>query len=117
MERKSKAPGKSKGLSPSYHALHPWRWQARGDQCELVAYVEASGKWETVATILRTSSASAESLANFIVGVVNDVREDNDAVHGAFRALESLMNEGLTFTIEQEAASAVERLRQRGFLP
>jgi hypothetical protein len=117
MEKKSKALGKSKGLSPSYYGLHPWRWQACGDRCELVAYVEASGTWETVATILPTSGASSESLATFIVGVINDVREDNDAVQGAFRALEAVMKDGLTFSIEQEAASAVERLRQRGFLP
>jgi hypothetical protein len=76
------------------------------------AFVETSGQWETVAVVRPTSSADAKSLANFILRVVNDWNEHDDLFEAASEALEAVLQEGLTFSTEQEVESMVERLKR-----
>jgi hypothetical protein len=98
-----------------FYALHPWRIEGKGESCDLIAYVEASGDWETVATIPATSGASADDIASFIAGLVNDNRENAEVLDEAFAALGAVLQEGLTFTTEQEAEHVLKRLKRRGF--
>jgi hypothetical protein len=116
MARKRKAANKNKktGLR-SYYGLHPWRCTHHGDRSEVFAYVEASGKWETVLVVRASSGTTAEELAVYIVNLVNDRREDQDALEQAFAALDAVLQDGLTFTTEQEAEHAAERLKKLGF--
>jgi hypothetical protein len=109
--RKSRAGG---AKPRSLYALHPWRCEPRGDDCDIMAYVEASGRWEAVATIPATPGARADELGGFIVRLVNDSQEQGDVIHAALTALEAILEEGLTFTTEQEAERAIERLKAHG---
>lgn len=97
--------------------LHPWRCERRGEHCEIVAYADASGAWETIAVIPSTSGASADFLAGFIVNLVNESQEDSDVLEAARKALEAVMEEGLTFSTEQEAEHVIDRLKHTRSLP
>jgi hypothetical protein len=110
-EKNTKRPGE---LQPSQglYGLHPWHCRHHGDRSEIAAYVEASGRWETVADILPTSGASAEALATFITRLVNATQQNKDLLRDAMRALEAVMTEGLTFATEQEADSVVAGIKR-----
>jgi predicted transcriptional regulator len=95
-----------------FYSLHPWRCQHHGERSEIAAYVEASGTWETVAIIPQTSGATSEALAEFIARAVNQSQQCENLHQAAIRALESVIEEGLTFTSEQEAERVIERLRK-----
>jgi hypothetical protein len=95
-----------------HYRSRPWRCIQSGDECALSAFVEASGEWETVAIVQPTSGADAKSLANFILRVVNDWNEHDDLFQAASEALEAVLQEGLTFSTEQEVESMVERLKR-----
>jgi hypothetical protein len=94
-----------------YYRLVPWQCRNHSDRSELTAYVEASGKWETVAVVPPTSGASAEALANYILALVNNSLPNSDLLRDAMSALEAVMKDGLTFTTEQEADSVVKCIK------
>lgn len=93
------------------YSLYPWRTEHHDDRSEIAAYVEASGKWETVAVIPHTPGASAETLAEFIMGIINDSQKNRDLLRDATRALEAVMEEGLTFSTEQDADAILKRVK------
>lgn len=98
----------------SLYSIHPWECRHNKDNFEIIAYVEASSKWETVATIHPTAGASAETMASFICHLVNENQKNASLLHDAMQALEACMEEAdLTFTSEQAADSVVRRIKSR----
>jgi hypothetical protein len=98
--------------SARIYSLHPWRCTHHSNHSEIVAYVEASGQWETVLTVNPTSETSAKTMATFIMHLVNSYRQNNDLLRVAMKALESVMQEGLTYSTEQEVDAAVASIQQ-----
>ena len=94
------------------YGLVPWKCNHHADRSEIIAYVDASSRWETVAVIPPTSGASAEVLANSIVCLVNATRQNEDLLRHAMEALEAVMNDGLNFTTEQTAEHVISDIKQ-----
>jgi hypothetical protein len=86
---KARKPRAGSAKPRSFYLLHPWRCELRGDDCDIMAYVEASGRWQAVATIPATPGASADELAGFIVTLVNDNQKRDDVMQAALSALEA----------------------------
>jgi len=95
-----------------YYALAPWKCRHHADRSEITAYVEASGKWETVAVIPQTSGTSPEALATFIIRVVNATQQNKDLLRDAMEALEAVMKEGLNYSTEQAAEHVISDIKQ-----
>jgi hypothetical protein len=112
---RKQATGTGKTKVRTCYGSHPWRCQPCEGGCELIAYVDASGQWETVAIVQPTSNATARALAEFIVGLVNEQQRDSDVLQAAFDALDGLLEQGLTFSTEQDADRVIETLKRRGF--
>jgi hypothetical protein len=112
-ERQASDTGKVKVRA--YYDSQPWRCQPTKDGCELIAYVGASGQWETVAVIQPTSAMEAKALGDFIVSLVNERQQDGDVLQAAFDALGGVLQEGLNFSTEQDADRVVAALKKRGF--
>ena len=104
--------GKTDRRPRCYYGLVPWKCNHQADRSEIIAYVEASGKWETVAVIPATSGASPEALATFIVRAVNATQQNRDLLRDAMHALEAVLNDGLNFTTEHEAESVVTNIKR-----
>jgi hypothetical protein len=95
------------------YSAHPWKCRYHKDRSEILAYVEASGAWETVADIRPTAGASAETMALFICDIINDNQKSKTLLQEAMEALElCLEEEGLTFSSEQAADSVVTRIKK-----
>jgi hypothetical protein len=114
MVRKQRA-GTGKVKVRAYYGSQPWRCQSTKDGCELSAYVDASGQWEPIAFVQPTSDADARALGEFIVSLVNERQRDGDLLQAAFDALGGVLEQGLTFSTEQDADRVVETLKRRGF--
>ena len=110
MPRKSK----TKNEPRQFYASHPWRCEPRGGDCALLAFVEASGDWETVALVKKTSAASAEAVAGYIAGLVNDLYKERPLLDAARSALEAVLEEGLNYSTEQDADIVLRRMKERG---
>jgi hypothetical protein len=95
------------------YATQPWRVEVEQEAAVIEAYVDGTDKWESVAIVLPTSGASAGKMARFIVGLVNDNQKQEPLLENALTALESVSEEGLTFTTEQAVEHAVTELRKR----
>jgi ribosomal protein L22 len=108
MAKKSKA----KTAARPFFTSHPWQYEARGSECALLAFVEKSSKWETVALVQKTPGASAKTVANYIAELVNDAHENGDMLQGALEVLEAVINEGLTFSTEHDVDIMIRRIKQ-----
>jgi hemerythrin-like domain-containing protein len=98
----------------SFYALHPWECHHLKDHSVIVAYVEASGNWENIATIHATSGNGAETIAQFICGLVNEHQKNRSLLQEAMEALQlCLEDDHLTFSSEQAADHAVTRIKAR----
>jgi len=113
MAKKAKAQNPAQEPNRFYSA-QPWQCRNHKDRSEIVAYVEASGTWEVVATINTTSAISAEVMAQFICGLVNDNHKKKDLLKEALRALESVLEEGLNYSTEQELDEVVAHIKEKG---
>lgn len=100
--------------SRCYYMVHPWEHSNCGDQTEVSAYVEASGKWEVVAVVRPTSGASAETIASYITGIINQQQRRQDLLQDAIHALELVMNDGLNFSSEQAIEHALRGIKKSG---
>jgi hypothetical protein len=110
-QSKKAAVGKS---SRRFYSIHPWQCRHNANNSEIMAYVEASGKWETVISIHPTSCASAETMATFIANLVNENQSNRDILIEAMNALESVLEDGgLNYTNEQDADAVVSRIKKR----
>ena len=97
--------------SARIYSLHPWRCTHHSNHSEIVAYVEASGQWETVLTVNPTSETSAKTMANFIMHLVNSYRQNDALLRDAMAALEAVVNDGLNFTTEQTAEHVITHIK------
>jgi hypothetical protein len=114
MPRRKLTPAAAKKLRQFYR-VEPWSCRpCKNDRWEICAYVEASGRLEVVAEVLPTSGYTAETLAGFIVGLVND---SQNIMVDALTALEVFLQEGLTFASEQAGDVVASRIRKRLGLP
>jgi hypothetical protein len=103
-----------RSLPKSYYTAQPWQCQHAKDSSAITAYVEASGTWETVATIHTTSGNGAETLATFICNLINDTQKNKSLLQEAMDALQLCLEEDrLTFSSEQAVDHAVARIRSK----
>jgi len=69
----------AKKLKPIYEksilATTPWSCTNFGQQSEIDIYIEATGKWETVADIHTVADIDAEDIASLIVHIVNNYKK------------------------------------------
>lgn len=108
----SRTPRSKKVQRREFYSLYPWQCRHAPDQSEIVAYVEASAKWETVSIISSTSGANAESVADYICNLINENQKNKNLLQDAMKALETCMEEAsLTFSSEQAADSVVRRIK------
>jgi hypothetical protein len=96
------------------YASRPWQCEPCAGGYEISAFVEASGKWETVAVVRKTSKTSAAVLARHIVDRVNLGQNGADLLAGALAALEAVGNEGLNFSTEHDVDIMIRRIKQYG---
>ena len=96
-----------------FYSAQPWQCRNHEDHSEIVAYVEASGAWEVIATIKITSGISADAMAQFICGLVNDYQKNKDLLRQAMEALEAVFEEGLNYSTEQAADQVVAQIKER----
>ena len=98
----------------NFYSAHPWQCRHFNDQSEILAYVEASGAWEAIATVNPTSGFSAENIAGFICTLINDNQNGKSLLLEAMNVLQHCLDEErLTFSSEQEADRVVTRIRER----
>jgi hypothetical protein len=95
-----------------FYSIHPWESRHHENYSEIVAYVEASGEWETVLDIRPTSGVSHETMAASILSLIHEHQEKRNTLHDAMEALELVMNDGLTYSSEQAAERAVTNIKK-----
>ncbi len=96
-----------------FYSTQPWECRHHKSHSEIVAYVEASGTWEIIATINTTAGVSAEAMAQFICGLINDSQNDQDLLREAMKALESVVEEGLNYSTEQNVDEVIASIKKR----
>ena len=112
MPKKPKA-AKTEAVPKPMHATQPWKCRHHKDHSDIVAYVEAASDWEIVASVNRTAGASAEEMANFICGLVNDQQKSKNLLLAAMEALELCLEDStLTFSSEQAAEHVVTNIKR-----
>jgi hypothetical protein len=113
--RARKTPSETVTLPPRpLYTLLPWACQHYDDRSELKAYVPASGVWECVAEVRRTAGASAETMADYLMRIVNDHEKMSDLLRDAAEALDlCLQSDGLAWDAEREAEITARRIRER----
>lgn len=112
--RKSTKPNKRTKRAGGVYSSRPWQCEPCSGGYEISAFVEASGKWEAVATVKKTSRVSAAVLARHIVDRVNAGQNGDDLLEGALAALEAVGSEGLTFSTEHDVDVMIRRIKQHG---
>jgi hypothetical protein len=96
----------------SYYSLYPWARKYYRNHVEFTAYVEASGKWETVLVVRPTSGASPEMMAEFIDHLINEHQKRQVAMHNAISAMQEFLNEGKTGSSERALEKACEEMEK-----
>lgn len=95
------------------YSAQPWQCRHREDDSEIIAYVEASGAWETIALVQPTAGNSAEAVATFIVRAVNTSQQSQSVLRDAVDALQLCLEEDrLTFSSEQAAERSVSNIKK-----
>lgn len=95
-----------------FYSIHPWKYHTHKDHSEIIAYVEASGDWETVLIVHDTAGANHETMAIFILAIINEHQEKRNVLCDAMDALELIINDGLTFTSEQAAEHVITNIKK-----
>ena len=93
-------------------AANRWRLQKRKERYEIEVFVEARGRWEPFAVAMDGTGIAAEALTGYVVDVLNEKPQQKNAVNEAVRALEALLEEGLTWATEMDADHASRRLKE-----
>jgi len=116
MAKTSKQSKEAKPVNKSkrFYRIHPWQCRHHINHSEIVAYVEASGKWETVLTVHQTSGINTETMATFILNLVNDNQNNRDLLFEAMLTLETVLEKGrLDYGSELDANSIVGRIKKK----
>ena len=93
--------------------VNRWRFQKRKERYEIEVFVEARGRWEPFAVAMDGTGIAAEALTGYVVDALNEKQQQKIAVDEAVRAMEMLLDEGLTWATEIEADHATRRLREQ----
>lgn len=104
----------SKIRTRQFYDSRPWQCAPCSGGYEISAFVEASGKCEPVATVRKTSGASAAALARYIIAIVNAQQDEGNLLPEALAALEAISSEGLNFSTEHDADVVIRRLKKHG---
>ena len=110
MPKKAKPP-EPPAQPRAFYNHQAWRCSPHTDGCEILAYVEASGNWETVIDVRPTSGASPEALAAYVTATINQYQNEQNLLHQAMKALEQCLEDGITFSSEQEADHVIARIK------
>jgi hypothetical protein len=88
----------------------PWRCTNFGNSSEIDAYVEQTGKWETIAETHSVGEIiDAEDIASFIVGNINRVQEIQVALKQALMTIKGCIAcEGLDEKAKRKAENALK---------
>jgi hypothetical protein len=97
----------------AWEVVNRWRFEKRGGRCEIDVFGEARGKWARAAVVVGAPGMRAEALAGYVVEVLNEKQQQSVALNEAVYALETILEEGVTWATEIEADSAVERLKEQ----
>jgi hypothetical protein len=104
---------KTEPIARQLYSAQPWQSRHHEDYSEIVAYVEATGTWETIARVERTAGASAETAAAFIAHAINTGQQSRSVLRDAMDALQLCLEEDhLTFSSEQAAERSVTNLKK-----
>jgi hypothetical protein len=100
-------------IDSPFHSRQRWKCQHGSDRSEILAFAEASGKWESIGVVQSTPCASAKAMAKFLVGLVNDIQINGDLLEAACKTLERIVRLGLNFSTEEEANEVVARIKKK----
>ncbi|HUY67919.1 MAG TPA: hypothetical protein VMV79_01285 [Alphaproteobacteria bacterium] len=109
-------PKTSRKLKPiiekSILATKPWSCTNFGEQSEIDAYVDATGTWETIATIQPVAAIDAEDIASFITNTINTYEKTQRLIQKMRAALElALECEGLSEETTQYIEAILEETK------
>lgn len=113
MRKKVKAVGQRRLIRPSsYEGWSRWSCLETAQGCEVRAYMDSTGLWQTIAGI----SGSKETVLDIaqMVELLNRQKRTPEDIRTAFAALRALEEEGLTFATEMELEHITERLEKGG---
>ena len=98
----------------SFYSIHPWQSVHQKDGFALRAYVEASGEWETIMTIHSSSGCTAETMAEFVLNLINDNQRHQNILFEAMSALELCLQEDqMTVASEQAADRVITQIKRK----
>lgn len=94
--------------------VNRWRFEKRDGRYEIDVFSESGGKWTPAAVMMGTSGVSGEALAAYVVGVLNEKQQQSVVLDEAVHALQTILQEGVTWATEVEADHAIRRLKEQG---
>lgn len=117
--KKPKAVTKAASKTKPLYAIAPWSCVHHPDHSEIQTYVEAAGDWQTIADVRHTGGFTAETMANFIIRVVNDYEATQHLIDDMIGALETCLEcKALDWAAEHDVEIVLRRARAiRGLLP
>jgi len=95
-----------------FYFARPWECEHRNGYSDIIVYIEASGNWERIATINTTAGVSAEAMAQFICGLVNDSQKNQNLLQDAMKTLESVLEEGLDYSAAEDVDKVVADIKK-----
>lgn len=95
-------------------ATMPWACTNFGNTSEIDAYVEQTGKWETIAETHSVGDIlDAEDIASFIVSSANSVQEMHVVLKQALVSLEACVAcKGVEQKVRQSAEKAINNIKK-----
>ena len=95
----------------AYQGTPRWRFDKRGEKLEIDVFAEERREWLPVATVRGGVGIEAGALAEYVVSVLNEKQREAVILSTALHALKSVLEEGLTFSTEQEIDHAISEVK------
>jgi hypothetical protein len=96
-----------------FHTSQPWVAQHHSDRSEIRAYSEASCEFETVLVVCGTSGCSAEAMAAFVLGIVNEIILSESIMLRAMTTMQDFLIENdFNPKVEKPVVDLVERIKR-----
>ena len=111
MPRKLSAKLEKKISLRAYQGAPRWRFDRRGEKLEIDVFAEEGREWLPVATVRGGIGMEAGALAEYVVSVLNQKQREAVILSTALHALKSVLEEGLTFSTEQEIDHAISDVK------
>ena len=97
----------------AYRGTPRWRFDKRGDKFEIDVFAEEQREWLPVAMIKDAVGIEAGALAEYVVSVLNEKQQEAVMLSTALHALKSVLEEGFTFSTEQEIDHAISEVKSQ----